>query len=114
MPYFDGHMHTIFSDGAMTPEELAAANAKAGTSVLALTDHDTLNGHDRMRAACATHGITFVPGVEMSVNLEGREIHVLAYFVGTEHTKLKTALDESLAQRKAHLKGALSKLRQSQ
>lgn len=110
MPYFDGHMHTIFSDGAMTPEELAAANATVATQMVALTDHDTMNGHPRMREACAAHGLGFVPGVEMSVDLDGREIHVLAYFVSLHDTALKDALDASLAARKAHLKGALAKL----
>ncbi|MCC6806710.1 MAG: PHP domain-containing protein [Deltaproteobacteria bacterium] len=111
MPYFDGHMHTTFSDGNFSPEELAKANAKVGTKVVALTDHDTLNGHERMGAACAANGVEWVPAVEMSVDLLGKEIHVLAYFVGTEHTAVKDALDASLAQRKAHLKGALAKLK---
>ncbi len=111
MPHFDGHMHTTFSDGGMSPEELAEANRKVGTKVVALTDHDTLNGHTRMQAACEATGIDWVPAVEMSVSLLGKEIHVLAYFVSMRDTELKTALDASLAQRKAHLTGALAKLR---
>ncbi len=110
MPYFDGHMHTTFSDGNLTPEELAAANARVGTKVVALSDHDTMNGHARMQAACDAHGIRFVPAVEMSVDLLGREIHVLAYFVSEAHSALHAALAESLAKRRAHLAGALAKL----
>jgi 3',5'-nucleoside bisphosphate phosphatase len=110
VPYFDGHMHTTFSDGNCTPEELAAMNARVGTRVVALSDHDTMNGHARMKEACASHGVDFVPAVEMSVDLLGKEIHVLAYFVSTEHTALRDALDESLKARRAHLTGALAKL----
>lgn len=110
MPFFDGHMHTTFSDGSCSPEELAALNKKAGTHTVALSDHDTMNGHARMAAACAEHGIAFVPAVEMSVDLLGKEIHVLAYFVTEQHTELHTALSASLKARRAHLAGALAKL----
>jgi len=110
MPYFDGHMHTTFSDGNCSPEELAKLNKKAGTQVVALSDHDTMNGHERMSAACTAHGLRFVPAVEMSVDLLGREIHVLAYFVSTDATALHTALNASLVARRAHLSGALAKL----
>lgn len=111
MPYFDGHMHTTFSDGNFSPEELAKQNKKAGTKVVALTDHDTLNGHDRMAKACVAEGIEWIPAVEMSVDLKGKEIHVLAYFVTTEHKELKDALDASVATRRAHLAGAIAKLK---
>ena len=78
----DFHLHSTHSDGRKTPDELAALAARNGLQVMALTDHDTLKGMNEMRAALATHPhITLVPGVELSTDIPGNEIHVLGYWV---------------------------------
>jgi 3',5'-nucleoside bisphosphate phosphatase len=75
----DLHMHSSFSDGIWAPEQLAAQAARAGIAGLALTDHDTLRGLPPMAAASEALGIRFVPGVELSTRLEGRQVHILAW-----------------------------------
>lgn len=78
----DFHLHTIHSDGRKTPAEVAALAYQNGVRVLALTDHDTLAGMDDMRAAVrGLPGMRLVPGVELSTDIPGTEIHMLGYWV---------------------------------
>ncbi len=90
--FADLHLHTNFSDGTYTPEELAGHAHRLGFSAVALTDHDTMEGCPRMAAACVTHGIEFVPGSELTCEHERQELHILGYFLDTANEKLCTAL----------------------
>ena len=75
--YVDLHMHSTASDGAVAPGEVAAAAAAAGLSVIALTDHDTIDGVAEARAAGIRHGVEVIAGVELSAFEEERETHLL-------------------------------------
>ena len=77
----DLHLHTTASDGILPPEQLVLAAHQAGLSAIAVTDHDTLAGVEAARAAAAPFGIRVIPGVELSVFHDGREIHMLALHV---------------------------------
>lgn len=61
---------------------------------MALTDHDTMDGIQEAEAAAAKLGIELVPGVEISTEYHGREIHVLGYYVSPEYPRLKAMLEE--------------------
>jgi len=86
--FADLHLHTLFSDGTYTPEELTGQGARFGLSAMALTDHDTVEGCARMAAACRTAGIQFIPGTELTAEYGGNELHLLGYFIDTENQKL--------------------------
>ncbi len=73
----DLHTHSTASDGTLTPTELVTRAARVGIQVLALTDHDTLDGIAEAQAAAAELGLTLVPGVEISVTWGGRTLHIL-------------------------------------
>jgi predicted metal-dependent phosphoesterase TrpH len=77
----DLHTHTTFSDGLYTPEELVAAAKQAGLAAVAVTDHDAVGGIERATAAGRELGIEVVPGVEMSCNTNGFDVHLLGYYV---------------------------------
>ncbi|MBA2688773.1 MAG: PHP domain-containing protein [Gemmatimonadaceae bacterium] len=77
----DLHLHTTASDGILPPDQLVQAAHTAGLSAIAVTDHDTLEGVEAARAAAAPLGIRVIPGVELSVFHDGREIHMLALHV---------------------------------
>ncbi|HET9038327.1 MAG TPA: PHP domain-containing protein [Myxococcaceae bacterium] len=77
----DLHSHTTASDGEHLPEELLALARAAGVKTLAVTDHDTVKGHGRAQAAAEAQGIRLVPGIEVSSEVEGREVHILGHFV---------------------------------
>jgi predicted metal-dependent phosphoesterase TrpH len=81
----DLHTHTAFSDGTTTPEENAMLAVAAGLTALALPDHDPPDGWARMAAACAAHGLVFVPGIELSAELDGASVHVLGYGMDPAH-----------------------------
>ena len=85
--FADLHLHTNFSDGTYTPEELVSHGKRHGLAAMALTDHDTVEGCDRMAAACATEGIEFISGTELTAELKGCELHLLAYCIDLEQRK---------------------------
>jgi predicted metal-dependent phosphoesterase TrpH len=76
----DLHTHSSVSDGRLTPTELLEAAAHAGVRTLALTDHDTLAGVPEAREAAHRHGVRLVPGVEVSTQHAGADIHLLVYW----------------------------------
>lgn len=86
--YADLHLHTNFSDGTYTPEELAGHAARCGFKAVALTDHDTMEGCERMAAACLSGGVEFVPAAELTTEHSGHELHLLGYFLDAHDEKL--------------------------
>ncbi|MER7856765.1 PHP domain-containing protein [Streptomyces bacillaris] len=74
----DLHTHSTASDGTDTPAELVANAAAAGLDVVALTDHDTVGGHQQAVDALP-EGLTLVIGAELSCRLGGVGLHMLAY-----------------------------------
>ena len=77
----DFHNHSTASDGKLTPTQLIDLAAARGVRVFALTDHDSTEGIVEARVAAAKHpGFVLVPGVELSTDIEGEEVHVLGYF----------------------------------
>jgi 3',5'-nucleoside bisphosphate phosphatase len=74
----DLHSHSTASDGTSTPAEVMRRARAAGLDVIALTDHDTVAGHDEARAALPA-GLTLVPGMELSCRLDGHSVHLLGY-----------------------------------
>jgi hypothetical protein len=84
----DLHLHTLFSDGTFTPEELAGRGGQAGLLAMALTDHDTVEGCEPMARACEPLNIEFIPGTELTAEHEGREVHLLGYFLDIHHPVL--------------------------
>ncbi len=90
---YDLHTHTVHSDGTTTPEDNVLLAKDVGLAGLALTDHDTVSGWTRMRAACARHGLAFIPGIELSTERDGRSVHLLGYWVDPEDAALADECD---------------------
>ena len=90
--FADLHLHTNFSDGTYTPEELAGHAHRCRLAVVALTDHDTVEGCARMGVACGKLGIEFIPASELTAELGGNELHLLGYFLDTENLRLLAEL----------------------
>lgn len=93
----DLHCHSYCSDGELAPAAVVARAAAAGVNLLALTDHDTVDGNAEAAAAASVAGIDFVAGVELSCRWEGHDIHV----VGLRIDPLAAAMAEGLARQHA-------------
>jgi predicted metal-dependent phosphoesterase TrpH len=77
----DLHLHTTASDGALSPAGLVQEAMARGVEWLAVTDHDSTNGIDEALAEGARLGVQVIPGIEMSTDIPGAEVHVLGYFL---------------------------------
>jgi len=95
----DLHTHSNLSDGLLTPTRLVELAASRGVQIMALTDHDSMEGIPEALEAASRHpGFTLIPGVEMSTDIPKGEVHVLGYFLDPN--------DEQLRQELASLRGS--------
>lgn len=90
---FDLHTHTVHSDGTTRPEDNVLLAKDIGLTGIALTDHDTVSGWTEMREACARHGLTFIPGIELSTERDGRSVHLLGYWIDPHDVALARECD---------------------
>ncbi|HMP77624.1 MAG TPA: PHP domain-containing protein [Kiritimatiellia bacterium] len=81
-------MHSVFSDGSKTPEELVEEGVAIGLKAMALTDHDTVGGVPRFLEAAAKAGMPVLTGVEVSADVEKGTLHVLGYGVDPKNRTL--------------------------
>jgi predicted metal-dependent phosphoesterase TrpH len=88
----DLHTHTTASDGRCSPQELVARAAAAGVTVLAVTDHDTVDACEEVAGCCSAARLDFVPGIEITAVRRGGDVHVLGYFVDVASGDLHTFL----------------------
>lgn len=114
MTFADLHLHTNFSDGTYTPEELVSHGKRHGLAAMALTDHDTVEGCARMAAACEAEGIEFVSGTELTAELNGIELHLLAYCVDLDNQKLLVEVGRSQLVRQNRIREMVARLNQLQ
>jgi len=77
----DLHLHTTASDGRLAPADLVARVADAGITVMSVTDHDTVAGLAQVRQAADGALVTLVDGIEVTAVHEGRDVHILGYFI---------------------------------
>jgi len=99
MPGIDLHTHSSVSDGTETPSELIAAAVAAGLDVVAITDHDSTSGWNEALAAAAGTGLTVVPGLELSTQLDYASVHVLGYLVDPANPALAAATERIREER---------------
>ena len=91
----DLHLHTTFSDGTLTPTQIVALCAERGLKTICISDHDTTNGlPEAFEAASAYPRMTVIPGIELSTDVPGSEIHILGYFVDHADASLQAVLEE--------------------
>ncbi|MEW6309243.1 MAG: PHP domain-containing protein [Bacillota bacterium] len=109
----DLHVHSSASDGILAPREAVAAAVRCGLAGLALTDHDTVAGLAEAQAEATASGLRFLPGVELSADGCGSEIHVLGYGLDFADTTLLATLQrfqENRAVRATHIIDRLAAL----
>ncbi len=99
MPLVDLHSHSHYSDGSLAPADLVSLAARAGITMLALTDHDSVDGLAEAQTAADKAGIQLVPGVEISSIWNGQSIHVVGLGVDASNSTLQVGLAQQAQAR---------------
>jgi predicted metal-dependent phosphoesterase TrpH len=108
--FADLHLHTNFSDGTYSPEEVVAHAVKHCLAAIALTDHDTVEGCGRAAQACRAAGIEFITGTELTAEQDGNELHILGYFVDTQNPTLLAEIAKFQAVRQNRIHEMVARL----
>jgi 3',5'-nucleoside bisphosphate phosphatase len=95
----DLHLHTTASDGLLSPTDLVARAAGCGLRTISVTDHDSYAGLAEAGSAAERQGVRLIPGVEITAVEDGRDVHLLAYFLDTADASLGDFLRSQRANR---------------
>src|SRR5690554_2392766 len=87
----DLHIHTTYSDGAFTPDEIIEMAKEKGIRYISITDHDTMGAYGNLDDA--QEDLTIISGVEVSTYYKGMELHILSYFHNPKDEQLLALLD---------------------
>ena len=93
--FVDLHIHTCFSDGIFTPEQVVEYSSRVGLSAISITDHDTVDGVQRAVEAGKKYGVEIISGIELSAELDNvtkTEMHILGYYVNWKSKSFNDAL----------------------
>jgi predicted metal-dependent phosphoesterase TrpH len=77
--YVDLHIHSYYSDGTMSPEEIVASAKEQGVGIIAITDHDIIIANDELKELCLRYGIDYITGVELDSMYRATNFHILGY-----------------------------------
>jgi predicted metal-dependent phosphoesterase TrpH len=112
-PTFDLQSHSTYSDGALAPAEVVERAANAGVTLLALTDHDTVDGVGEALAAARVKNIHVSPAVELSAVYDAHEdLHILGYELDHTDSTLLEALADFRADRVRRIFSMADRLRE--
>ena len=107
----DLHIHTSASDGKFSPEDIVRRSAELGLTVIALCDHDSVDGITAaLEAARGFPQIRVIPSVEISTYVPGSEAHLLGYFIDYTDPELKTTLASLRSSRRERAQKMIAKL----
>ena len=111
MAKIDLHTHTNYSDGAYSPIELVKRAKQVGLNVISITDHDSINGLPEAMEYGREIGVEVIPGVELSTDIDDREVHLLGLFIDVRDDELQKYLQFFRDERFFRAKRIVKKLR---
>jgi adenylyl-sulfate kinase len=112
-PAFDLQSHSVHSDGELPAAQVVENASRAGVELLALSDHDTVDGVDEALAAGAVHGVRVVPATEISaVDGQYEDLHVLGYGIDHRSGLLGERLRDARADRERRADAMSDRLRE--
>lgn len=110
-PTFDLQSHSLHSDGALAPAQVVARASRAGVTLLALTDHDSVDGVDEAQTAGARHGVSVVAAAEISaVDDDAEDLHILGYGFDHHDGALQTVLRDFRQDRTRRAQAMIERL----
>ncbi len=112
MAKVDLHIHSTASDGRLTPADVIRKSAEIGLTIIALADHDTVDGIVPALIAAKTFPwLKVIPCVEISTDVPSGEVHVLGYFIDYTDHKLEATLERMRNSRRERAQGIIAKLK---
>jgi len=108
----DLHIHTLESDGNMSPGDVVRLASEHGLEMIAITDHDTMRGYLKAREIAGELGVELLSGAEITADFNGRECHLLGYCFDPDHQSIRTLMakhHKSRLERAKWIIGQLSK-----
>jgi 3',5'-nucleoside bisphosphate phosphatase len=112
MKYADLHLHTVFSDGTFTVRELISESLKENLSAISIVDHDNVAGIHPAIEISKAEGIEVLPGIELTAEYDGKEIHILGYLIDYRDEKLINKLEGLKKNRVERIYKITDKLRE--
>jgi predicted metal-dependent phosphoesterase TrpH len=107
----DLHLHTTASDGRLKPAEIVSLAIKVGLDVIAVTDHDTVDGVvPALEAASAARSVKVIPGIEINTDVSRGEVHILGYFIDYTDRNLAATLHTLRDSRRERAQKMVAKL----
>jgi hypothetical protein len=110
--FVDLHLHTTYSDGSYTPDELVKKAKNLGYSAIAITDHDTIAGIKKSLKAGRKHNLEVIPGVEFNTLLDKTEVHILGYFIDYQNKELLNLLKKIRKERRERIEKMIDLLKE--
>lgn len=108
--YADLHLHTNFSDGTLSPEQIVLKAKCSGLSTIAITDHDTIDGIDPAIKAGKKYNLEVIPGIELSAETDIEEVHILGFYIDWYNQDLRNKINELSESRRKRIIKMIDKL----
>lgn len=108
----DLHVHSTASDGTLSPAAVVAEARASGVAIVALTDHDTMDGVPEALAAGEAEGVRVVPGVELNTDSSAGEVHVLGYCISPQEEPFRRLLESRRRARTVRAHKMVERLRE--
>lgn len=109
--FADLHIHTHYSDGTLTPQEVVSQALETQLCCIAITDHDTIEGIKPVTEAAASCDLEVIAGIEVSSHIHSKDIHILGYFVDCDSSPFLHRLKKLQAQRLERMQAMIGKLK---
>jgi predicted metal-dependent phosphoesterase TrpH len=112
MKFADLHLHTNFSDGTLSPQELVKICLKKKLAAIAVSDHDTVGAIEPAIKAADNKDIEVLPAIELSTDRDGKEVHILGYLIDYKNQGLLDKLSFLRQMRVERIVEIIRKLRE--
>jgi predicted metal-dependent phosphoesterase TrpH len=107
----DLHMHTIYSDGSVRPEDLVQLALDNKLEAISITDHDTTESLSYAQKAAEGHALELIPGIEINTVWQEKEVHILGYYIDPENESLKEVIRNHRQSRVTQIQEMAMKLK---
>ncbi len=106
----DLHIHTTYSDGIYTPSLIVKKSQQKGLKVISITDHDTVDGIEESINEAKNNKIEVIPGIEVSCEYKGKEVHILGYYLDYKDKNLLSILKDLQESREKRVSNIIDKI----